>query len=165
MRSCVIIRQNEIFTNSTGIWTDIWIKDLLPKFHTCQSSSIEYMEVSVTTEWDLCSNHDATTAIPVRFNSVILMSSGALFPPDQQMSWIALQCESGFVCKESRKRVLFPNINWPFSVVHWGSHTQLVDDRNWLHYWYCRRWRDRNFWSCMWCFSSIIDFFRTADCS
>ncbi|GBM58462.1 hypothetical protein AVEN_226407-1 [Araneus ventricosus] len=43
VRSFVIIHQNEIVTNSTGIWADIWIKDLIPiaervpPWNTCRS--------------------------------------------------------------------------------------------------------------------------------
>ncbi|GBN42269.1 hypothetical protein AVEN_59532-1 [Araneus ventricosus] len=50
VRSCIIIHYNEIVTNITGIWAVIWIKDLIPISHTSQSSSMEHMQVNVTTE-------------------------------------------------------------------------------------------------------------------
>ncbi|GFW77232.1 uncharacterized protein TNCV_2726621 [Trichonephila clavipes] len=83
VRSCIIIHQNEVVTNSSSIWADIWIKDLIPISKTSYGSSMEHMQVSVATERDPCPNQDSTTSITVSFNSVGLMVSSALFPPDQ----------------------------------------------------------------------------------
>ncbi|GFW05728.1 uncharacterized protein TNCV_3407941 [Trichonephila clavipes] len=88
VRSCIIIHQNEVVTNSSSIWADIWIKDLIPISKTSYGSSMEHMQVSVATERDPCLNQDSTTSITVSFNSVGLMVSSALFPrglkhPDQ----------------------------------------------------------------------------------
>ncbi|GFV91329.1 uncharacterized protein TNCV_898461 [Trichonephila clavipes] len=49
VKSCIIINQNEIVTNSTSM-VDIWIKDLIPIFYIIQISSIEHMQVNVATE-------------------------------------------------------------------------------------------------------------------
>ncbi|GFW23669.1 hypothetical protein TNCV_2032131 [Trichonephila clavipes] len=81
--SCIIIHQNEVVTNSSSIWADIWIKGLFPISKTSYGSSMEHMQVSVATERDPCPNQDSTTSITVSFNSVGLMVSSALFPPDQ----------------------------------------------------------------------------------
>ncbi|GFS81960.1 uncharacterized protein TNCV_1790381 [Trichonephila clavipes] len=83
VRSCIIIHQNEVVTNSSSIWADIWIKDLIPISKTSYGSSMEHMQVSVATERDPCPNQDSTTSITVSFNSVGLMVSSALLPPDQ----------------------------------------------------------------------------------
>ncbi|GFV84220.1 uncharacterized protein TNCV_3038801 [Trichonephila clavipes] len=83
VRSCIIIHQNEVVTNSSSIWADIWIKGLIPISKTSYGSSMEHMQVSVATERDPCPNQDSTTSITVPFNSVGLMVSSALFPPDQ----------------------------------------------------------------------------------
>ncbi|GFW46492.1 uncharacterized protein TNCV_4811791 [Trichonephila clavipes] len=82
-QSCIIIHQNEVVTNSSSIWADIWIKDLIPISKTSNGSSMEHMQVSVATERDPCPNQDSTPSITVSFNSVGLMVSSALFPPDQ----------------------------------------------------------------------------------
>ncbi|GFV56033.1 uncharacterized protein TNCV_2266191 [Trichonephila clavipes] len=45
VRSCIIIHQNEVVTNSSSIWADIWIKGLgrylrpvtVPPWNTCRS--------------------------------------------------------------------------------------------------------------------------------
>ncbi|GFT01404.1 hypothetical protein TNCV_3215181 [Trichonephila clavipes] len=58
-------------------------KDLIPISETSYGSSMEHMQVSVATERDPCPNQDSTTSITVSFNSVGLMVSSALFPPDQ----------------------------------------------------------------------------------
>ncbi|GFU94468.1 hypothetical protein TNCV_2644541 [Trichonephila clavipes] len=50
--SCIIIHQNEVVTNSSSIWVDIWIKDLIPISKTSYGSSMEHMQVSVATEQD-----------------------------------------------------------------------------------------------------------------
>ncbi|GFU77845.1 uncharacterized protein TNCV_1138531 [Trichonephila clavipes] len=73
----------EVVTNSSSIWADIWIKGLIPISKTSYGSSMEHMQVSVATERDPCPNQDSTTSITVSFNSVGLMVSSALFPPDQ----------------------------------------------------------------------------------
>ncbi|GFU23665.1 uncharacterized protein TNCV_2340721 [Trichonephila clavipes] len=52
VRSCIIIHQNEVVTNSSSIWADIWIKDLIPISKTSYGSSMEHMQVSVATERD-----------------------------------------------------------------------------------------------------------------
>ncbi|GFW09834.1 uncharacterized protein TNCV_4251631 [Trichonephila clavipes] len=83
VRSCIIIHQNEVVTNSSSIWADIWIKDLIPISKTSYGSSMEHMQVSVATERDPCPNQDSTNSITVSFNSVGLMVSSALFPSDQ----------------------------------------------------------------------------------
>ncbi|GFY30085.1 hypothetical protein TNCV_4073981 [Trichonephila clavipes] len=83
VRSCIIIHQNEVVTINSSIWADIWIKDLIPISKTSYGSSMEHMQVSVATERDPCPNQDSTTSITVSFNSVGLMVSSALFPPDQ----------------------------------------------------------------------------------
>ncbi|GFT93288.1 uncharacterized protein TNCV_2220451 [Trichonephila clavipes] len=83
VRSCIIIHQNEVVTNSRSIWADIWIKDLIPISKTSYGSSMEHMQVSVATKRDSCPNQDSTTSITVSFNSVGLMVFSALFPPDQ----------------------------------------------------------------------------------
>ncbi|GFV27669.1 uncharacterized protein TNCV_4904511 [Trichonephila clavipes] len=70
VRSCIIIHQNEVVTNSSSIWADIWIKDLIPISKTSYGSSMEHMQVSVATERDPCPNQDSTTSITVSFNSV-----------------------------------------------------------------------------------------------
>ncbi|GFX33581.1 uncharacterized protein TNCV_1932481 [Trichonephila clavipes] len=70
VRSCIIIHQNEVVTNSSSIWADIWIKDLIPISKTSYGSSTEHMQVSVATERDPCPNQDSTTSITVSFNSV-----------------------------------------------------------------------------------------------
>ncbi|GFU95577.1 hypothetical protein TNCV_2612421 [Trichonephila clavipes] len=67
---CIIIHQNEVVTNSSSIWADIWIKDLIPISKTSYGSSMEHMQVSVATERDPCPNQDSTTSITVSFNSV-----------------------------------------------------------------------------------------------
>ncbi|GFV13355.1 uncharacterized protein TNCV_2665071, partial [Trichonephila clavipes] len=54
VRSCIIIHQNEVVTNSSSIWADIWIKDLIPISKTSYGSSMEHMQVSVATERDPC---------------------------------------------------------------------------------------------------------------
>ncbi|GFV62931.1 uncharacterized protein TNCV_4409951 [Trichonephila clavipes] len=81
--SCIIIHQNEVVTNSSSIWADILIKDLIPISKTSYGSSMEHMQVSVATERDPCPIQDSTTSITVSFNSVGLMVSSVLFPPDQ----------------------------------------------------------------------------------
>ncbi|GFV97124.1 uncharacterized protein TNCV_3527091 [Trichonephila clavipes] len=63
VRSCIIIHQNEVVTNSSSIWADIWIKDLIPISKTSYGSSMEHMQVSVATERDPCPNQDSTTSI------------------------------------------------------------------------------------------------------
>ncbi|GFW48871.1 uncharacterized protein TNCV_3900691 [Trichonephila clavipes] len=68
VRSCIIIHQNEVVTNSSSIWADIWIKGLIPISKTSYGSSMEHMQVSVATERDPCPN-DSTTSITVSFNS------------------------------------------------------------------------------------------------
>ncbi|GFS53171.1 uncharacterized protein TNCV_4516971 [Trichonephila clavipes] len=68
--SCIIIHQNEVVTNSSSIWADIWIKGLIPISKTSYGSSMEHMQVSVATERDPCPNQDSTTSITVSFNSV-----------------------------------------------------------------------------------------------
>ncbi|GFU89279.1 hypothetical protein TNCV_4310531 [Trichonephila clavipes] len=78
VRSCIIIHQNEVVTNSS-IWADIWIKGLIPISKTSYGSSMEHMQASVATERDPCPNQDSTTSITVSFNSVGLMVSSALF--------------------------------------------------------------------------------------
>ncbi|GFX40330.1 uncharacterized protein TNCV_4319631 [Trichonephila clavipes] len=50
VRSCIIIHQNEVIANCTGIREDTWIKDLIPISHTSKSSSLEHVQVSVTPE-------------------------------------------------------------------------------------------------------------------
>ncbi|GFV74820.1 uncharacterized protein TNCV_1040581 [Trichonephila clavipes] len=40
VRSCIIIHQNEVVTNSSSIWADIWIKDLIPISKTSYGSSM-----------------------------------------------------------------------------------------------------------------------------
>ncbi|GFV04555.1 uncharacterized protein TNCV_148301, partial [Trichonephila clavipes] len=42
VRSCIIIHQNEVVTNSSSIWADIWIKDLIPISKTSYGSSMEH---------------------------------------------------------------------------------------------------------------------------
>ncbi|GFX84948.1 uncharacterized protein TNCV_4997791 [Trichonephila clavipes] len=59
VRSCIIIHQNEVVTNSSSIWADIWIKDLIPISKTSYGSSMKHMQVSVATERD-----PAQTRIP-----------------------------------------------------------------------------------------------------
>ncbi|GFW26774.1 uncharacterized protein TNCV_2851641 [Trichonephila clavipes] len=59
VRSCIIIHQNEVVTNSSSIWADIWIADLIPISKTSYGSSMEHMQVSVATERD-----PAQTRIP-----------------------------------------------------------------------------------------------------
>ncbi|GFT74504.1 nephrin [Trichonephila clavipes] len=81
--SCIIIHQNEVVTYSSSIWADICIKIIIPLSKTSYGSSMEHMQVSVATERDPCPNQDSTTFITVSFNSVGLMVSSALFPPDQ----------------------------------------------------------------------------------
>ncbi|GFT59339.1 hypothetical protein TNCV_3892571 [Trichonephila clavipes] len=39
--SCIIIHQNEVVTNSSSIWADIWIKDLIDT-KTSYGSSMEH---------------------------------------------------------------------------------------------------------------------------
>ncbi|GFX74924.1 uncharacterized protein TNCV_1844961 [Trichonephila clavipes] len=46
VRSCIIIHQNEVVTNSSSIWADIWIKDLIPISKTSYGSSMEHMQIS-----------------------------------------------------------------------------------------------------------------------
>ncbi|GFX93321.1 hypothetical protein TNCV_151271 [Trichonephila clavipes] len=70
VRSSIIIHQNEVVTNSSSIWADIWIKDLIPISKTSYGFSMEHMQVSVATERDPCPNQDSTTSITVSFNSV-----------------------------------------------------------------------------------------------
>ncbi|GFU54536.1 uncharacterized protein TNCV_3024981 [Trichonephila clavipes] len=43
--SCIIIHQNEVVTNSSSIWADIWIKGLIPTSKTSYGSSMEHMQV------------------------------------------------------------------------------------------------------------------------
>ncbi|GFW42226.1 uncharacterized protein TNCV_1206821 [Trichonephila clavipes] len=47
VRSCIIIHQNEVVTNSSSIWADIWIKGLIPISKTSYGSSMELVQVSV----------------------------------------------------------------------------------------------------------------------
>lgn len=69
---------------------------------------MEYIQVSVITEYDSFTNYDfTTTAEPVCFDSVELMVSGALFLPDQQTPLIDLQCEYGFACEVYKSLLLF----------------------------------------------------------
>ncbi|GFU63726.1 hypothetical protein TNCV_3849501 [Trichonephila clavipes] len=58
--SCIIIHQNEVVTNSSSIWADIWIKDLISISKTSYGSSMEHMQVSVATEREI----PAQTRIP-----------------------------------------------------------------------------------------------------
>ena len=83
VRLGIIIHQNEIIANSSSIWLNIGIKDLITISRTNQISSIEHMQVSVTTERDSCPNHDPTITETVSFSNVGLVVSGALFFPDQ----------------------------------------------------------------------------------
>ena len=85
--------------------------------HTSQSSSMEHMKVSVNAKCDPWPKHDSTTSITVSFNSVELMVSGVLFPPDEQTPFIALQSESGFIREKYRNSLLFGAGSGPFSVV------------------------------------------------
>ncbi|GFU74879.1 hypothetical protein TNCV_4151051 [Trichonephila clavipes] len=84
-RSCIIIRQNEVVTNSSSIWADIWIKDPIPISKTSYGSFHgTHMQVSVNLPSEIpAQTRDSTTSITVSFNSVGLMVSSALFPPDQ----------------------------------------------------------------------------------
>ncbi|GFU06631.1 uncharacterized protein TNCV_2969551 [Trichonephila clavipes] len=43
--ACIIIHQKEVVTNSSSIWADIWIKDLIPISKTSYGSSMEHMQV------------------------------------------------------------------------------------------------------------------------
>ncbi|GFV83948.1 uncharacterized protein TNCV_1479501 [Trichonephila clavipes] len=45
VRSCNIIYQNKVVTNSSSIWADIWIKDLIPISKTSYGSSMEHIQV------------------------------------------------------------------------------------------------------------------------
>lgn len=68
---------------------------------------MEYIQVSVITEYDPYTNYDFTTTEPVCFDSAELMVSGALFPPDQQTPLIDLKCEYGFACEVYKSLLLF----------------------------------------------------------
>ena len=83
MISGISIHQNEIIANCSSIWSNTGIKDLVTISHTNQISSMEQMQVSVTTERDSCPNHDSTTSKTVSFNNVGLVVSGALLFSDQ----------------------------------------------------------------------------------
>lgn len=127
-KSYIIIDQNEIVTNSIFIVAELWIKDLIPISHTGHSD--EHMQVNVTTEWDPYQNLYSTTYVQMCSNSVGLVVSGALLPPDLQTPWIALQRESGFICDKYRNVFLsglgnvfsLDQINGLFSVVCGGGH-------------------------------------------
>ncbi|GFT57869.1 transposase domain containing protein [Trichonephila clavipes] len=77
LRSCIIIHQNEVVTNSSSIWADIWIKDLIPISKTSYGSSMEHMQVWPPSESLPKTRHPVT----VSFNSVGLMVLE--FPQDQ----------------------------------------------------------------------------------
>lgn len=70
--------------------------------------------------------------LSVSLNNVKLVVSGVLFPSDQQMPWITLQCELG-LCEEHRSSLLsypgklfsFLNINFLFSRIHTTGHFAL----------------------------------------
>lgn len=53
-----IIHQNKIFTSSTGTWVDIWFKDLMTISQTIPCSSIEIMQIIVSTKWGSYLNHN-----------------------------------------------------------------------------------------------------------
>ncbi|GFU33023.1 hypothetical protein TNCV_4155941 [Trichonephila clavipes] len=81
VRSCIIIHQNEVVTNSSSIWADIGSR-----------ISSRYLRPVTVPPWNTCKSvwppsempkPDSTTSITVSFNSVGLMVSSALFPPDQ----------------------------------------------------------------------------------
>lgn len=143
VRSCIITHQNETGIHSIGIWLGIWIKNLIPISYTSQSSFMEHMQVSVTTEWDPCLNHDSTHhfCTCVFQQCRIGRGSGVLFPSDQQTSWIALYCESRLVCEEYRsallsgpgKFVFFFNMSGLFLVIRRRGHTHLVALHRDLH--------------------------------
>ena len=85
---------------------DLGINDLVPISYTSQISSMEHMEVSVTTEWVSWPNHDSIYNKTVSFNNVGLVVSGALFFPDQYTTWIALQYQPGLVSEEEKSPLL-----------------------------------------------------------
>lgn len=53
-----IIHQNKIFTSCTGIWVDIWFKDLMTISQTIPCSSTEIMQIIVSTKWGSYLNHN-----------------------------------------------------------------------------------------------------------
>lgn len=74
--------QNEIVTTVIGKRADKWITDLIPMSHAYQNSSIDYMQVSITTLGNTCPNHDFITSVSMCFDCVGFLVSGALFSPD-----------------------------------------------------------------------------------
>lgn len=86
-----IIHQNKIFTSSTGTWVDIWFKDLMTISQTNPCSSIEIMQIIVSTNWGSFLNHSSTICVYVCFISVGLLVSSASLSPYQQTPWIAHQ--------------------------------------------------------------------------
>lgn len=85
-----IIHQNKIFTTlnyhttfSTGTWVDIWFKDIMTISQTSPCSSIEIMQIFVSTKWASFLNRSSTISAYVYFISVGLFVSSASLSPDQ----------------------------------------------------------------------------------
>lgn len=94
VKSCFIIHQTEIVASSTIIFGHMgqWSRYFTQTSHT---SSMEHMQVSLTSGWDHLPNDDITSSVPWTvldwcLNSVGLMVSGVLFPLDQQIHGITL---------------------------------------------------------------------------
>ncbi|GBM35666.1 hypothetical protein AVEN_97870-1 [Araneus ventricosus] len=68
---------------STSIRLDIWIKVPISISHSHESSSMEHMEVSMSTQRDSNPNHDSASSTTVFFSYVILVPSGVLLSPYQ----------------------------------------------------------------------------------
>ncbi|GFV50767.1 hypothetical protein TNCV_2214281 [Trichonephila clavipes] len=79
------ILENEFITNSSDLLVNISINDLIPTCPFSQNSSMDHMQIGVTTERDYCLNHDSITTVIVSFNIVGLVASVVLFPPEQQI--------------------------------------------------------------------------------
>ncbi|GBL91832.1 hypothetical protein AVEN_172756-1 [Araneus ventricosus] len=77
MRSSIFIHSNEFRINSTSIWSDIWFKFLVSISNSNENSSVERVEISVTTHRDDSPNQ-YSTSITVSFNNVRLMVSWCL---------------------------------------------------------------------------------------
>ncbi|GFX53622.1 hypothetical protein TNCV_1185521 [Trichonephila clavipes] len=75
--SSIIIHQKEFITNNSSMWMTILIKDLVPISYTNWNSSKEQMQASLTTEGDLCLNHDSTTSVTMSFIVGSIISSAS----------------------------------------------------------------------------------------
>lgn len=105
--SNIIIHENEFLTNSNNIWSGTRIKDLFSLSLSHESSSMEYIEVSLTNKADASPNNDSSSWVTVHFKNTGLMLFGASFSPYQHTTQINFKSKFGFIDKDCRIPLLF----------------------------------------------------------